>query len=62
MMNCIEYMQRLYDGKLLVLDPDYNLNEPYSPGNFRLKSIESNTENLVDTETLRYYAKILSFQ
>ena len=34
-MNCVEYMERLHEGKLLVLDPDYNLNEPYIPGNFR---------------------------
>ena len=54
-------MNKLHEGNLLVLDPDYNLNEPYIPGNFRLDSIDNNDVNQVSNEALKYYSNILSF-
>lgn len=61
-MNCIEYMNRLHEGNLLVLDPDYNLNEPYTPRNFQSDSIDNNDANQVSNEALKYYSKILSLK
>jgi hypothetical protein len=63
-MNCVEYMNKLHEGNLMVLDPDYNLYEPYVPGNFRLDSIDNtdnNENNQVSNKKLKYYSKILSF-
>ena len=55
-------MNKLHEGNLLVLDPDYNLNEPYIPGNFRSDSIDNNDVNQVSNEALKYYSNVLSFQ
>ena len=63
-MNCVEYMNKLHDGNLMVLDPDYNLYEPYVPGNYLLDSIDNtdnNENNQVSNKKLKYYSKILSF-